>query len=112
MLHLNVKKLVHGIKEIASAEQEEPEMFLFFVAMARGELGLSSFKVKTLEKILDTYYEGKGHVFEKKLRSFARVDQVDLLSVMATKMAPRAHRKRNRSTRFFLSALIHRGHIN
>lgn len=75
MLRMDTKKLIQGLKEVNPANQEYLEMLRFFFLMENGELDLSSFKEKTLENILERYYNRESHIFEKSIRQFSRIQK-------------------------------------
>jgi len=71
LLHVNTKKLIEGFKEVSPADQEELDMLQFFFNMENGDLDLANFKAKTLENILERYYQGTWkNSFEYNLRIF------------------------------------------
>lgn len=51
-------------------------MLQFFFDLENGEPDLSNVKTKTLENILENYYNRRGYVFKESLSRFFRAQQV------------------------------------
>lgn len=76
MLRIDTQKLLQSLKEVGPGKQEELNMLQFFFDLENGDFTLSSFKAKTLENILEDYYNRKGHVFKESLSRFFRAQNV------------------------------------
>ena len=76
MLRIDTRELIKGLKEVGPSKPEYLEMLRFFFLMENNELDLSNFKAKTLENILEKYYDREGRVFERSLYHFSRIQQV------------------------------------